>query len=275
MNLWKKAAVLLTAALALGIGTVEASESPELEPIAAHAEIWRDEYFNEALIQGGCFAVTDLDGNGRPELIFVRAPYDDAAAARAKENPKLDFLADMPENWDVRMYEAAADGKGLEWIHFDYSDAVTPPDLRNFRKAIVEEASGSRFYYVTTLNRVGETGYRVSYQVISLLGGQLTVATIATEEGGYAFYQEQNTAEAVPDRAWGRYGRPINPYDCDTEVRDYMAGGAPLETKVEWVPINNIPAVSKDMNDIVSALNISWQHFSVKQTAFNVPVSYK
>ena len=46
MNLWKKAAVLLTAALALGIGTVEASESPELEPIAAHAEIWRDEYFN-------------------------------------------------------------------------------------------------------------------------------------------------------------------------------------------------------------------------------------
>ena len=76
MKAWK--ALGATLALAAGIaccGTAEAAtaeEERQLDILSAQEDIWKKEMsIDEAIAQGGEFAITDLDHNGRLEILFT------------------------------------------------------------------------------------------------------------------------------------------------------------------------------------------------------------
>ncbi len=76
MQAWKK--TLLSLALAAGValgGTAEAMTSDDeqqLDVLSTQNRIWEQEMcIEEAIVQDGKFAVTDLDHNGRLELLFT------------------------------------------------------------------------------------------------------------------------------------------------------------------------------------------------------------
>ena len=76
MRAWKKVGVVL--ALAAGVvvgGTAEAmtlDEEQQLDVLSAQNQIWEQNMsIEEAVAQDGKFAVTDLDHNGRMEILFT------------------------------------------------------------------------------------------------------------------------------------------------------------------------------------------------------------
>ena len=76
MRAWKKTVLSLTLAAGVAVGgTAEAMTSDEeqqLDVLSAQSQIWeKNMSIEEAIAQDGKFAVTDLDHNGRMELLFT------------------------------------------------------------------------------------------------------------------------------------------------------------------------------------------------------------
>ncbi len=76
MRAWKKTVLSLTLAAGVAVGgTAEAmtlDEEQQLDVLSAQNQIWeKNMSIEEAVAQDGKFAVTDLDHNGRMELLFT------------------------------------------------------------------------------------------------------------------------------------------------------------------------------------------------------------
>ena len=105
MRAMKKIGLALTLAASLAFGNaVEAAEAYEanaqLDFLSTQKDIWeKNMCLEEALVQNGEFAVTDLDNNGQLELFFTTTVGDE------------EFI----ENWG---YEVNETGDGVSLLHF-------------------------------------------------------------------------------------------------------------------------------------------------------------
>ena len=245
--------------------TEAASPDKQIELLAKQTAMWgADQFYRDWQKDKGFCAVTDLDGNGRLELFFVRGVRNPVPGANEKgtnEEKGRALVATVPITMRVRGFEVSADGKKLEELKFNYPDKIVPPNLHSMREGFYNADDKIRFYNVATLNRVGDLGFCLYRQVLSLKNGTVEVQTIGTEYGNYGLFMEAATAEAIFDHAEDRYGRQMNEAAMNDYVKMYSAGSLPVDFKVQWVYPYDWEKAQKTPGGSRDAFAESWKGF--------------
>ena len=245
--------------------TEAASPDKQIELLAKQTAVWgADQFYRDWQKDGGYCAVTDLDGNGRLELFFVRGvrnPVPGANENGSNEEKGRALVATVPITMRVRGFEVSADGKKLEELKFNYPDKIVPPNLNSMREAFYNDGDKIRFYNTATLNRVGDLGFCLYRQVLSLKNGTVEVQTIGTEYGNYGLFNEAPTAEAIFDHAEDRYGKQMNEAAMNDYVKMYAAGAIPADFKMKWIYPHDWEKAQKTPGGIRDAFAESWKGF--------------
>ena len=266
----KKSKLLALASVALFVfgattKTEAASPDKQIELLAKQTAVWgADQFYRDWQKDGGYCTVTDLDGNGRLELFFVRGvrnPVPGANENGSNEEKGRALVATVPITMRVRGFEVSADGKKLEELKFNYPDKIVPPNLNSMREAFYNDGDKIRFYNTATLNRVGDLGFCLYRQVLSLKNGTVEVQTIGTEYGGYGLFNEAPTAEAIFDHAEDRYGKQMNESAMNDYVKMYAAGAIPADFKMKWIYPHDWQKAQKTPGGIRDVFAESWKGF--------------
>lgn len=270
MNL-KNSKALAVASVALfvlgAVGKTEAaSPDKQIELLAKQTAVWgADQFYRDWQKDKGYCAVTDLDGNGRLELFFVRGvrnPVPHANPNGSNEEKGRALVATVPITMRVRGFEVSADGKKLDELKFNYPDKVVPPDLHSLREGFYNTDDKIRFYNVPTLNRVGDLGFCLYRQVLSLKNGTVEVQTIGEEHGNYGLFNDVATAEAIFDYAEDRYGKKMTEPEMSDYVKMYSAGAAHADFKIIWIFPYLWEKALKDPGGVRNAFAESWKGFT-------------
>ena len=161
-----------------------------------------------------------------------------------------------------RGYEVSADGKQMEELSFRYSNAIIPPNLTELGEAFYNATDKTRIYKLTTLNRVGELGFRLYRQSMSLQKGMVTVQTLGTEVGGYGLFSEMPTAEAIIDHCEDRFGKPVAEGAFDGYIASKFTGMKPATVKTSWIPAKQLADAAPSQDKLRAVLEESWKVFS-------------
>ena len=269
MNLKNTKALALASAVLFVLGAAGKTEavSPDrqIELLAKQTAVWgADQFYRDWQKDRGYCAVTDLDGNGRLELFFVRGvrnPVPHANENGSNEEKGRALVATVPITMRVRGFEVGKDGKTLEELRFNYPDKIAPPDLFSMREGFYNAGDKIRFYNVPTLNRVGDLGFCLYRQVLSLKNGTVEVQTIGTEYGNYGLFNDVPTAEAIFDYAEDRYGKKMTEPEMSDYVKMYAAGAVPADFKIKWIFPNLWEKALKDPGGLRNAFAESWKGF--------------
>ena len=266
----KKSKLLALASVALfvfGVAgkTEAASTDKQIELLAKQTAVWgADQFYRDWQKDQGYCTVTDLDGNGRLELFFVRGvrnPVPGANENGTNEEKGRALVATVPITMRVRGFEVSADGKKLEELKFNYPDKIVPPNLNSMREAFYNDGDKIRFYNTATLNRVGDLGYCLYRQVLSLKNGTVEVQTIGTEYGNYGLFNDAPTAEAIFDHAEDRYGKQMNEAAMNDYVKMYAAGAIPADFKMKWIYPHDWQKAQKTPGGVRDTFAESWKGF--------------
>ena len=263
----KLVALASVALFAFGVAGKTEAARPEkqIELLAKQTAVWgADQFYRDWQKDGGYCAVTDLDGNGRLELFFVRGvrnPVPGANENGSNEEKGRALVATVPITMRVRGFEVSADGKKLEELKFNYPDKIVPPNLNSMREAFYNDGDKIRFYNTATLNRVGDLGFCLYRQVLSLKNGTVEVQTIGTEYGGYGLFNEAPTAEAIFDHAEDRYGKQMNEAAMNDYVKMYAAGAIPADFKMKWIYPHDWQKAQKTPGGVRDTFAESWKGF--------------
>ena len=268
-NLKNTKALALASAVLFVLGAAGKTEavSPDrqIELLAKQTAVWgADQFYRDWQKDRGYCAVTDLDGNGRLELFFVRGvrnPVPHAKENGSNEEKGRALVATVPITMRVRGFEVGKDGKTLEELRFNYPDKIAPPDLFSMREGFYNAGDKIRFYNVPTLNRVGDLGFCLYRQVLSLKNGTVEVQTIGTEYGNYGLFNDVPTAEAIFDYAEDRYGKKMTEPEMSDYVKMYAAGAVPADFKIKWIFPNLWEKALKDPGGLRNAFAESWKGF--------------
>ena len=268
-NLKNTKALALASAVLFVLGAAGKTEavSPDrqIELLAKQTAVWGgDQFYRDWQKDRGYCAVTDLDGNGRLELFFVRGvrnPVPHANENGSNEEKGRALVATVPITMRVRGFEVGKDGKTLEELRFNYPDKIAPPDLFSMREGFYNAGDKIRFYNVPTLNRVGDLGFCLYRQVLSLKNGTVEVQTIGTEYGNYGLFNDVPTAEAIFDYAEDRYGKKMTEPEMSDYVKMYAAGAVPADFKIKWIFPNLWEKALKDPGGLRNAFAESWKGF--------------
>ena len=245
--------------------TEAASTDKQIELLAKQTAVWgADQFYRDWQKDEGYCAVTDLDGNGRLELFFVRGVRNPVPGANEKgtnEEKGRALVATVPITMRVRGFEVSADGKKLDELKFNYPDKIVPPNLHSMREGFYNADDKIRFYNVATLNRVGDLGFCLYRQVLSLKNGTVEVQTIGTEYGNYGLFNEAPTAEAIFDHAEDRYGKQMSEAAMNDYVKTYSAGAAPADFKINWIYPHDWQKAQKTPGGVRDTFAESWKGF--------------
>ena len=248
-------------------GGAEAAVSPEkqISFLAEQAAVWgADAFYRDWQQDNGWCAVTDLDGNKRLELFFVRAvrnPVPHMNDKGSNEEKGRALVATVPITMRVRGFEVSADGKRLEELKFNYPDKIIPPNLTELRDGFYNADDKIRFYHAATLNRVRDLGFCLYRQVISLKNGTVEVQTIGTEYGNYGLFNDVATAEAIFDYAEDRYGKKMQEKELSDYVEAYSAGASPADFKMRWIYSEIWKKAQSTPGGVRNAFAENWKEF--------------
>ena len=224
------AAVVLFAAGAAG--TAQAATGPEkqISFIADQANVWgTGSFYEDWKKDKGYCAITDLDGNGRLELLFLHRVCNPVPHANAN---------------------GSNEEKGRALV------ATVPITMR-----VYNDGDKIRFYNTATLNRVGDLGFCVYRQVLSLKNGTVEVQTIGTDYGNYGLFNDVPTAEAIFDYAEDRYGKKMTEFEMSEYVKTYAAGAVPADFKINWIFPADWEKARKDPGGLRNMFAESWKGF--------------
>lgn len=140
------------------------------------------------------FAVTDLDGNGRLELIFRHA-----ATLPAAEGITLYPLRSIPTMVEMAVYEIGTDGRLARLPETENNYGA--PDLTELYALHQINADNTRPYNIRTRtiteDEHGHYHYTVAYQQVAIVDGIVTCKLLAEENGYYNVY-DIDRIEEVP-----------------------------------------------------------------------------
>ena len=205
------AALSLTASAAPAPGAAALSPEVQLQMIAEAEPLWKDEFvarwdegqtphpylmrFNRRLTH---IAVTDLDHNGRLELLFRHA-----MTLMDISGPHAAGVVDIPIDISLSAYEISADGR-LERLRAE--NGYDWPDLMNLQPLSEIDEHGTRWHHVRTVTVSRSdyfTGndpsytYTVSYQRVALDHGTLRCQLLAVEKGSYRDVDSPSTCRKI------------------------------------------------------------------------------
>ncbi len=205
------AAALAAFALASAVvSAMPASEEAQIQAIADAQNLWKDEfvalrdkgqlpqpYLLNMTPEQTRFAVTDLDGNGRLELLFRHAavPTGDKGAI-----PRPFHY--IPTAVGMAVYEIDADGR-LQRLP-EEENGYGCPDLKNLDVLHTVRKDGTRWYNICTRTHIesvyGYFSYIDSYQQIAVVNGKVKVKNLAEKSGHYNVF-DWDRVEEVPTSA--------------------------------------------------------------------------
>ena len=213
MKHFKKGLLAAAAFLLLSTGTACAFADPEvqLDTIANAEPLWKDEFvarwdagqtphpylmrFNRRLTH---IAVTDLDANGRLELLVRHA-----MTLMDISGPHAAGVVDIPIDISLSAYEISADGR-LERLRAE--NGYDWPDLMNLQPLSEIDEHGTRWHHVRTVtvsrgscftdNDPSYT-YTASYQRVALDHGTLRCQLLAVEKGSYRDVDSPSTCRKI------------------------------------------------------------------------------
>ena len=215
-RLRKTIAAATLAALALIMpapAPAAAAPSPEaqLQMIAEAEPLWKDEFvarwdkgerphpylmrFNRSLTH---IAVTDLDHNGRLELLFRHA-----MTLMDISGPHAAGVVDIPIDISLSAYEISADGR-LERLRTE--NGYDWPDLMNLQPLSEIDEHGMRWHHVRTVtvsrgscftDNDPSYSYTASYQRVALDHGTLRCQLLAVEKGSYRDVDSPSTCRKI------------------------------------------------------------------------------
>ena len=210
-NLALTAAALLT--LCAGSVSAAADSEVQLDTIANAQELWKYDfadlctpeemppYLDSFDPDETQIAVTDLDANGRLELLVRHA------ARMPGDVP--DLFARLPTVVGMTVYEIGTDGHLSRLI--ERHDAACPDLFRLEGRARAIDADGTRGYIFRTILLFKEEYYRftTSYDQIAIVDGTVLHTICAQEDGVYGGC-EGGRFEAVPLAATIHDGDPAH-----------------------------------------------------------------
>lgn len=188
--------------------TSPAAAKKQLNTIAKAEKLWKDEfampqYDDDDIAQlhllsftpsHTYFAVTDLDGNGRLELLFRHA-----AMLPVAEGITPYPLRDIPTALAMAVYEIDTDGRLARLPEAE--NGYGAPDLTGLYALHQVNANGTRPYNICTRTIIedehGHYSYTVAYQQIAIVDGVVTCKLLAEENGYYNVY-DIDRIEEVP-----------------------------------------------------------------------------
>ena len=250
-------------------GGAEAAMPEEQIDVILNQPITHGDDLEMRMRENGECAVTDLDGNGRLELLFLQEIKQGMPEGLEPENANVrsawENIAAIPVSRKLYAYEVSANGKRLDPVAVVFTDDEIDPDLKYPRGAYRDTQRNITYYDVATLTRVGDAGYRVSIQAVSLQPGGLQIQTIASEFGNYGIYQEQGTPEAVFDYAVDRYGKELTRSAIPSVASDYAAGCEErFNARIGWRSIQALREAKMQPGGMKALMLDSWKGFSLE-----------
>ena len=188
--------------------TSPAAAKKQLNTIAKAEKLWKDEfamprYDDDDIAQlhllsftpsHTYFAVTDLDGNGRLELLFRHA-----AMTSVEEGITPYPFRTIPTAFAMAVYEIGTDGRLARLPEME--NGYGAPDLTGLYALHQVNANGTRPYNICTRtitkDEHGHYSYTVAYQQIAIVDGVVTCELLAEENGYYNVY-DIDRIEEVP-----------------------------------------------------------------------------
>lgn len=179
-----------------------------------------------------CAAVTDLDGNGRLELLISRQtrsyePLLHAGDSISKEQKEglASLCADYPIHFDGAAYEISPDGTYLMPLAIVYEGDIFP-DLSNLYMK-PRTMDGAPLYPMYTVRMTGVNhmyegwmryGIACDYQTLRLAYGQMNIARTAHCEGSAGVYGDYIEADYTAMQILST-GEVIDPSRIPPELR--------------------------------------------------------
>ena len=218
------AALMLTAASASATSstaqhiTSPAAAKKQLNAIAKAEKLWRSEFimcgdddntpqphlrsFDPARTY---FAVTDLDGNGRLELLFRHA-----AMTSVEEGITPYPFRTIPTAFAMAVYEIGTDGRLARLPETE--NGYGAPDLTGLALNMID-SDNTRWYNMSTSTITKDEhnhySYTVAYQRFAIANGVVRCELCAEENGYYNVY-DIDRVEAVPSSAYIYDGDPAH-----------------------------------------------------------------
>lgn len=249
--------------------TSPAAAKKQLNTIAKAEKLWKDEFaarwdegqtpqphlLNYESTQTR-FAVTDLDGNGRLELLFRHA-----AMLPVAEGITPEPLRNIPTAVAMAVYEIGTDGRlsRLPEKENGYGD----PDLTNLYALHQVNADGTRPYNIRTrtiaADEHGHYHYTIAYQQIAIVRGTVTCKLLAEENGYYNVY-DIDRIEEVPLYVSIYDGDPSH---IEMNPADFALTGFYQDFYRIYTPPSAVHWMTGDElnRDPREALRASWQGF--------------
>ena len=269
------AALSLTASAAPAPGAAALSPEVQLQMIAEAEPLWKDEFvarwdegqtphpylmrFNRRLTH---IAVTDLDHNGRLELLFRHA-----MTLMDISGPHAAGVVDIPIDISLSAYEISADGR-LERLRAE--NGYDWPDLMNLQPLSEIDEHGTRWHHVRTVtvsrgscftDNDPSYSYTASYQCVALDHGTLRCQLLALEKGSYRDVDNPSTCRKIHVSASVFDGDPAH---TNMSGRDFQQTDLYQAFDEARLPPNSIRWVSGDElnRDPREALAAPWQGFA-------------
>lgn len=150
---------------------------------------------------GWSYAITDLDGNGRCEVIAAKL-----------QGTGLYTYADF--------YEISADYTGLEKCRFDVPEGFSQADIINDTcQCYYDSQTDTRYYIISDILRLGAEGYCYTTFALSLKDGEVREQAIASErvemadgsETAHRYFDASGseTSKEIYDSAAADFGREM------------------------------------------------------------------
>lgn len=251
------------------------STEAQLQMIAEAEPLWKDEFvarwdkgerphpylmrFNRSLTH---IAVTDLDHNGRLELLFRHA-----MTLMDISGPHAAGVVDIPIEVSLSAYEISADGR-LERLRAE--NGYDWPDLMNLQPLSEIDEHGTRWHHVRTVtvsrgscftdNEPSYT-YTASYQRVALDHGTLRCQLLAVEKGTYRDVDSPAACRKVHVSAGVFDGDPAHTNMNERQFQQtylYQTFDEALlpESSIHWVSGDEL---NRDPREALSA---SWRGFA-------------
>ena len=252
-----------------------ADANTQLKIIAEAEPLWKDEFvarwdagqtpqphlmrFNRRLTH---IAVTDLDHNGRLELLFRHA-----MTLMDISGPHAAGVVDIPIDISLSAYEISADGR-LERLRAE--NGYDWPDLMNLQPLSEVDEHGTRWHHVRTVtvsrgscftDNDPSYSYTASYQRVALDHGTLRCQLLAVEKGSYRDVDSPSTCRKIHVSASVFDGDPAH---TNMSGRQFQQTDLYQTFDEALLPPNSIRWVSGDElnRDPREALAASWQGFA-------------
>ena len=151
------------------------------------------------------FAVTDLDGNGRLELLFRHA-----AMTSVEEGITPYPFRTIPTAFAMAVYEIGTDGRLARLPETE--NGYGAPDLTGLALNVID-SDNTRWYNMSTSTITKDEhnhySYTVAYQRFAIANGVVRCELCAEENGYYNVY-DIDRVEAVPSSAYIYDGAPAH-----------------------------------------------------------------